>query len=77
MIKDNDDFLEKEFDFNKARKNPYVKLLKKPITINLDNNVIVYFKSKAESTGIPYQTLINLYLKDCVENERNLELSWK
>ena len=72
-----DDFLEKEFDFSKAVKNPYAKALKKQVTINLDENVIIYFKEKADQTGIPYQTLINLYLKDCVTNNRNLELTWK
>ncbi|MGN0434275.1 CopG family antitoxin [Bilifractor sp. LCP19S3_H10] len=72
-----DDFLEKEFDFSKAVKNPYVKALKRQVTINLDENVIIYFKGKADQTGIPYQTLINLYLKDCVTNNRNLELTWK
>lgn len=76
-MKKKDDFLEKEFNFNKAIKNPYVKALKKPITINLDENVIHYFKDKAMNIGIPYQTLINLYLRDCVNNNRNLELSWK
>lgn len=59
------------------RKNPYVKLLKKQVTINLDENIIIYFKDMAENTGIPYQTLINLYLKDCVNNNRTPELSWK
>ena len=72
-----DDFLEKEFDFSKAVKNPYVKALKRHVTINLDEIVIIYFKGKADQTGIPYQTLINLYLKDCVTNNRNLELTWK
>lgn len=72
-----DEFLEKEFDFSKAVKNPYAKALKKQVTINLDENVIIYFKKKAAQTGIPYQTLINLYLKDCVTNNRNLELTWK
>ncbi len=76
-MKERDEFLEKEFDFSKAIKNPYVRTIKKPITINLDENIIIYFKSKAESTGIPYQTLINLYLRDCVANNRNLEVSWK
>ncbi|MCI5569061.1 MAG: BrnA antitoxin family protein [Lachnospiraceae bacterium] len=56
------------------RKNPYVK---KQVTINLDESVIIYFKDKAEKTGIPYQILINLYLKDCVSNERNPEIIWK
>ena len=72
-----DEFLEKEFDFSKAVKNPYAKALKKQVTINLDENVIIYFKGKADQTGIPYHTLINLYLKDCVTNNRNLELTWK
>ena len=76
-MKERDEFLEKKFDFSKAKKNPYAKALKKQVTINLDEKVIIYFKSKAENTGIPYQTLINLYLKDCVANNRNLEISWK
>ena len=59
-----------------TRKNPYAKLVKKQVTINLDESIITYFKEKAESTGIPYQTLINLYLKDCVKHNRNLEISW-
>lgn len=71
-----DEFLEKEFDFSKAVKNPYAKLLKKQITINLDENVIVYFKKQSDSVGIPYQTLINLYLRDCVANNRRLEMNW-
>ena len=76
-MKEKDEFLEKEFDFSKAVKNPYIKALKRIVTINLDENIIVYFKDKAENTGIPYQTLINLYLRDCVTNKRNLELLWK
>jgi hypothetical protein len=67
-----------EYDINNLnpRKNPYAKLMKKQVTINLDESIIAYFKEKAESTGIPYQTLINLYLKDCVQHNRNLEISW-
>ncbi|MBO1870600.1 BrnA antitoxin family protein [Lachnoanaerobaculum sp. Marseille-Q4761] len=70
--------MREEYDIKNLnpRKNPYTKLVKKQVTINLDENIIVYFKEKAESTGIPYQTLINLYLKDCVTNNRNLEISW-
>lgn len=59
------------------RKNPYAKLLKKQVTINLDEKVILYFKGQAENSGIPYQTLINLYLRDCMEKKKELELSWK
>lgn len=66
-----------EYDFSNARKNPYTKQLKKQVTINLDVDSIDYFKKQSESAGIPYQTLINLYLKDCVQNGRQLKLSWK
>ena len=72
-----EDILEKEFDFSKAKRNPYAKMLKKQITININNEAIEYFKSEAERTGIPYQTLINLYLTDCAKNGRKLDLSWK
>ena len=70
--------MREEYDIKNLnpRKNPYTKLVKKQVTINLDENIIIYFKEKSESTGIPYQTLINLYLKDCVTNNRNLEISW-
>ena len=74
---DKDDFLEKEFDFSKARKNPYAKMLKKQITMNICSEAIEYFKSEAERTGIPYQTLINLYLTDCAEKKRKLNISWE
>lgn len=59
------------------RKNPYVGRLKKQITINIDSSTISYFKSMAEAQGIPYQVLINLYLRDCAENQRQIHLSWK
>ena len=65
-----------EYDFSKARKNPYLQKEKKQITINLNSDVIEYFKQQAERSGIPYQTLINLYLTDCVTNKRELQLSW-
>ncbi len=68
-----------EYDFSKMKgvKNPYAKQLKKQITININNDNIDYFKKEAERVGIPYQTLINLYLTDCVVNKRKLNLSWK
>ncbi len=53
-MNERDEFLEKKFDFSKAIKNPYAKALKKQITIKLDEGVIIYFKNKAEDTGIPY-----------------------
>ena len=58
------------------RPNPYAKRLKKTITINIETSIIDYFKEQSESTGIPYQTLINLYLSDCVQNHRKLNMSW-
>lgn len=66
-----------EYDIKKLnpRKNPYSKLTKKQITINLDEDTIIYFKNQSENTGIPYQILINLYLRDCVKNNRRLEFS--
>ena len=67
--------MREEYDFSNARKNPYAARLKKTITINLDENVIEYFKKESCNVGIPYQTLINMYLKDCMTNERHL--SWK
>jgi predicted DNA binding CopG/RHH family protein len=60
----------------KSRKNPYAKRLKKQITLRLDPEVIEYFKQKSEETGIPYQTLINLYLQDCRNSRRELKMSW-
>ena len=66
-----------EYDFSEARKNPYAKMLKKQITINIDSNAIEYFKEQASVTGIPYQTLINLYLTDCARQHRKLTVSWK
>ena len=65
-----------EYDFSNAIKNPYAKKLKKQITINIDNSIIDYFKEQANQTGIPYQTLINLYLADCVENKKKLNITW-
>lgn len=65
-----------EYDFSNARKNPYAQKLKKQVTIKLDGYIIEYFKAQAESSGIPYQTLINLYLADCATNKKQLQVSW-
>ena len=59
------------------RKNPYTKKLKKQITININVEAVDYFKNMAEQSGIPYQTLINLYLSDCAENKRELKMAWE
>ncbi|MEP7187165.1 MAG: BrnA antitoxin family protein [Rhodanobacter sp.] len=69
--------MRKEYDFSKAKKNPYASQLKKQITIRLDEEAIDYFKSLSENVGIPYQSLINLYLRDCVATKKKLDLSWK
>jgi uncharacterized protein (DUF4415 family) len=69
--------MRKEYDFSSSRKNPYAKHLKKQITIRLDEDAIAYFKSISEEVGIPYQSLINLYLRDCAASHRKLNLSWK
>lgn len=68
--------MKEEYDFSNARKNPYAKRLKKQITINIDGATIDYFKAQAESSGIPYQTLINLYLMDCAKNKKQLQVTW-
>ncbi|TDI36806.1 MAG: antitoxin [Acidobacteria bacterium] len=69
--------MRKEYDFSKARKNPYAKRLKKQITIRLDEPTIGYFKNLSEELGIPYQTLINLYLRDCASKKRKLSMNWR
>jgi predicted DNA binding CopG/RHH family protein len=69
--------MRKEYDFSKAKKNPYATLLKKQVTIRLDEGTIKYFKKLAEDAGIPYQTLINLYLRDCAASGRKLSMDWK
>ena len=68
--------MKKEYDFSNAIKNPYIKKLKKSVTIRLDDEVVFYFKSLANEKGVPYQSLINLYLKDCVSNNREPSMSW-
>jgi len=65
------------YDFSEGIRNPYAKRLKSQITINLDNETISYFKKSAAETGISYQNLINLYLRDCVQNNRKPTFIWK
>jgi uncharacterized protein (DUF4415 family) len=60
----------------KGRKNPYTKYLKQPVTMRLDRDTVSYFKAMAEETGIPYQSLINLYLRDCAVHQRKLKMKW-
>lgn len=70
--------MKKHYDFStmKGKKNPYVKYLKQPVTMRLDRDSVEYFKSLAEETNIPYQSLINLYLRDCVTQHRKIDISW-
>lgn len=71
--------MREEYDIKNLnpRRNPYTNRLKKQVTINLDSNIVDYFKRMSESSGIPYQTLINLYLSDCVSNNRQMTIMWK
>jgi len=68
--------MRKSYDFSKSTKNPYAKRLKRQITIRIDEATISYFKAMAESKGIPYQSLINLYLRDCASQNRQLKTKW-
>ena len=68
--------MRKKYDFSKSIKNPYSRALKTQITIRIEAETISYFKQLAEDTGIPYQTLINLYLRDCAEENRKLTFKW-
>ena len=66
-----------EYDFSEAKRNPYAKALKKQITIRVDEDALGYFKALAEELGVPYQSVINLYLRDCAQARRKPDLHWK
>ena len=70
--------MKSEYDLStmKSRRNPYAAKLKKSVTIRLSEDVVMYFKSMAEQAGVPYQSLINLYLRDCVMQHRQIKISW-
>jgi uncharacterized protein (DUF4415 family) len=68
--------MKKHYDFSKAKPNPYAKRLKKSVTIRLDPTALAYFQKLSEETEIPYQTLINLYLRDCATSGKRLKLEW-
>jgi len=70
--------MKSEYDFSKMklRKNPYASKLKKPVTIRLSEDVIVFFKEMSEESGVPYQSLINLYLRDCATHHRKIDIQW-
>lgn len=69
--------MNREYDFSKARRNPYAAKLKRSVTIRLDEGTIEYFKLMAAESDIPYQTLINLYLRECAATGRRLTMEWK
>lgn len=69
--------MRKHYDFSKAKKNPYAKRLKQSVTIRLDPSTVAYFRALAEETGLPYQSLINLYLRDCAASGRRIDLTWR
>lgn len=69
--------MKKQYDFSGARRNPYARLVKRQVTIRLDQATVAYFKKMAEDAGVAYQTLINLYLRDCASSGRRLAMSWK
>jgi predicted DNA binding CopG/RHH family protein len=70
--------MRKQYDFSsmKGERNPYIKNLKQPITMRLDKTTVAYFKQLASELGMPYQNLINLYLRDCAINHKKLDLKW-
>lgn len=69
--------MRKEYDFSKAQKNPYARRLKRQVTLRMDEGTISYFKNLAQENGVPYQTLINLYLRECAASNKKLALRWK
>ena len=69
--------MRKEYDFSRSEKNPYPARLKKQVTIRLDSDTLDYFKKLAEAAALPYQTLINLYLRDCAAKRKQLRLDWR
>lgn len=69
--------MRREYDFSKAIKNPYAKRLKRQVTIRLDRDTLAYFKKLSGENGIPYQTLINLYLRECASQRKRLSFEWQ
>ncbi|MBI5499201.1 MAG: BrnA antitoxin family protein [Deltaproteobacteria bacterium] len=68
--------MRKHYDFSKAKPNPYARRLRRPVTIRLDEATIAYFRKLADDVGVPYQTLINFYLRDCVAARRRPSMRW-
>lgn len=68
--------MRKQYDFSQAKPNPYARRLKKPVTIRVDEGTLQYFRSLAKDLELPYQTLINMYLRDCAAHKRKLSINW-
>jgi uncharacterized protein (DUF4415 family) len=69
--------MKQEYDFSTSKKNPYARKLKKQVTIRLDEDTIEYFKTLAENVDIPYQSLINLYLRECAQKRKKFHMDWE
>ena len=69
--------MREEYDFSRAKRNPYSKRVKRQVTIRLDEDTLQWFKDLADHAGLPYQTLINLYLRDCAASNRRLRMRWR
>lgn len=69
--------MKKEYDFSNSVKNPYIKKLKKQISIRLENDTVEYFKNLAAEVGIPYQNLMNIFLRDCANKNLRPNINWK
>ena len=69
--------MRKQYHFSKGKRNPYARRLKEQVTIRLEHDTIAYFKDLADELGVPYQTLINLYLRECASSRKRLALTWR
>ena len=69
--------MKKRYDFSKGRRNPYARRLKRQVTIRLDEDTLAYFKQLAQDSEVPYQTLINLFLRDCARSKKRLSMRWE
>ncbi len=69
--------MREHYDFANARPNPYARMLKRQVTLRLDEPTLDYFKGLAQEMSIPYQTLINLYLRECAATKKHLRISWE
>lgn len=68
--------MKNEYNFRSSIKNPYAKRLKRQITIRIESDTIDYFKKLSDEIDIPYQNLINFFLRDCAKNKMKPDISW-